>query len=247
MRVTYETDFTIVEKQKKRSFEETVLEVGRKISYFYPLHYIKRHEIQDSVLAQGGDLSDVVNALEKSDYPRSMASYQMYFNYPKKGIVTNLNSIYKTYRYIEPIKVPKWKLLEGDSTILSYPCRQAQTNFRGRKWRVWYTPEIQVSQGPWQLWGLPGLVLWAEDNQGYFTFSARSIKQPPKTYIKFKLNKKKERVCSRTDFRELIKLEWSDFQAFHVKLLGRKDKAWDQKGRPLKYKRRVAVFMDKDD
>ncbi|RQE01044.1 GLPGLI family protein, partial [Prevotella intermedia] len=44
---------------------------------------------------------------------------------------------------------------------LGMECKKATTNFRGRYWEVWYTEDIPISQGPWKLCGLPGMILKA--------------------------------------------------------------------------------------
>ncbi len=52
---------------------------------------------------------------------------------------------------------------------------RATTHYGGRDWTVWFTLEIPFSVGPWKLWGLPGLVLRAEEVQGMFSFICTSV------------------------------------------------------------------------
>ncbi len=47
-------------------------------------------------------------------------------------------------------------------TILGYTCDEASMTFRGRSYHVWYTPQIPLSEGPWKLSGLPGMILKVE-------------------------------------------------------------------------------------
>lgn len=56
-----------------------------------------------------------------------------------------------------------WKIIE-DSTrnILGYECQLAETDFRGRHWKAWFTLDIPLSYGPWKFRGLPGMILQAE-------------------------------------------------------------------------------------
>ena len=65
---------------------------------------------------------------------------------------------------------PVWKLEDGDTTIVEYACHKATTHFKGRTWHVWYAPDIPISEGPWKLSGLPGLILAAKDSEGLFSF-----------------------------------------------------------------------------
>ena len=76
----------------------------------------------------------------------------------------------------------QWKIEGKDSVIAGYHCQAATTSLRGRRWRAWFTLDIPVSDGPWKLCGLPGLILRATDEQGYFDFDCTgiaSIEIPP--------------------------------------------------------------------
>uniref|UniRef100_UPI00272D92BC GLPGLI family protein n=1 Tax=uncultured Duncaniella sp. TaxID=2768039 RepID=UPI00272D92BC len=65
----------------------------------------------------------------------------------------------------------------GDSvrTILGYECQQAVTDYHGRRWTAWFAPDVPVSSGPWQLMGLPGLIMEAESDGGEYAFIINSI------------------------------------------------------------------------
>ena len=66
------------------------------------------------------------------------------------------------YNIVEDITIPEWTMYEDSTiTVLGMECKKATTNFRGRYWEVWYTEEIPISQGPWKLCGLPGMILKA--------------------------------------------------------------------------------------
>lgn len=66
------------------------------------------------------------------------------------------------YLIVEDITIPDWTMYEDSTiTVLGMECKKATTNFRGRYWEVWYTEDIPISQGPWKLCGLPGMILKA--------------------------------------------------------------------------------------
>lgn len=71
--------------------------------------------------------------------------------------------------YEEPLSEMKWKII-GDSTqnILGYECIMAISDYHGRNWKAWFTPEIAVQDGPWKLHGLPGIILEADGGDGFF-------------------------------------------------------------------------------
>ena len=72
----------------------------------------------------------------------------------------------------DEIDAPLWQLSEDTLSVEGYLCRKAVTRYLGRTWTAWYCPEIPVPDGPWLLWGLPGTVLQAEDQDRYFIFKA---------------------------------------------------------------------------
>lgn len=79
------------------------------------------------------------------------------------------------WRYEEPMSEMKWTVIE-DSTknILGFECVMAQTNYHGRIWKAWFSPEIPVHDGPWKLHGLPGMILSADGGDG-FIIEAKEI------------------------------------------------------------------------
>lgn len=76
--------------------------------------------------------------------------------------------------YEEPIEEMTWVISDSTSNILGYECIKAETDYHGRHWTAWFSPEIPVSFGPWKLRGLPGLVLSAHAGKG-FEFIANGI------------------------------------------------------------------------
>ena len=78
--------------------------------------------------------------------------------------------------YDEPFSEIEWNIVE-DSTkiILDYQCIMATTDYHGRKWTVWFTPEIPMQDGPWKFCGLPGLVMEATEPSGQHSFTVTGI------------------------------------------------------------------------
>ena len=80
--------------------------------------------------------------------------------------------------YDEPFSEIDWQIIEdGAKTILGYECLMATTDYHGRKWTAWFTPEIPLQDGPWKLCGLPGLILEAAEEKGHHSFTADGIEQ----------------------------------------------------------------------
>ena len=83
--------------------------------------------------------------------------------------------------YEEPITEWNWEIkVDSTKTVLGYECVMASTDYHGRKWTVWFAPEIPIQNGPWKLDGLPGLILYAEAEGGQYSFIATGIQQTDK-------------------------------------------------------------------
>ena len=78
--------------------------------------------------------------------------------------------------YDEPFSEIDWEIAEDSTkTILDYQCVMATADYHGRKWTVWFTPEIPMQDGPWKFCGLPGLVMEASEPSGQHSFTATGI------------------------------------------------------------------------
>lgn len=102
--------------------------------------------------------------------------------YVKKVFSKSVSTIYdeaglgECGYYDEPFSEFDWNIVE-DSTkmILDYQCIMATTDYHGRKWTVWFSPEIPTQDGPWKFCGLPGLIMEATEPSGQHYFTATGI------------------------------------------------------------------------
>ena len=159
----------------KPNSETMMLEVGKKSSLFYGYTTFLR----DSVLMEDvkNNVSQELMAEHTSAYGNARITYRIYKNHPA-GKVTTLDRIVTTnFRCEEKNDKPQWTLLPDTATILTYRCQKASCRFRGRNYTAWYTTEIPVSEGPWKLCGLPGLILKAEDSRGHYSFLCTGLQQ----------------------------------------------------------------------
>lgn len=245
IRVHYITEFTSFEHQKNKQGDEMVLDILPQYTHYYSLYSVKRKEIQDSVLAIGGDFGDVLNALEKSLYPRASQHYQIWKGVPRDSMLTFTDTNLKTFRYTEPMEQPVWELGVRDTTIIGFHCFEASSKFHQRTWHVWFTTEIPVSEGPWKLHGLPGLVLMAEDADKQFSFTAIEIKKIVSEEVRT-VKESKYIDCEKAEYYRLMRLKQKDPLEFERMITGFSGKAWDAKGRPIKYREKKAVFLEKE-
>lgn len=102
--------------------------------------------------------------------------------YPAQGVMQVVSiPPYKDddgyYTYEVAMDELEWEPGDSVKTILDYECQMATADYHGRKWTAWYTPDIPVADGPWQLAGLPGLILLAYSDGKEYVFTATGIEQ----------------------------------------------------------------------
>lgn len=143
---------------------------------------------------------------------------QIYKNFPKKQMRMRELAMLEMYVSEEP-KMPKfsWKITGNKRKIGEYECQEATTTFRGRDWIVWFTTAIPVSDGPWKFYGLPGLIIEAEDSKKDFAFRLTSIEYPCEscTADMLKFSEKGKKV----DFATYIKADDIEFEKARQKAI----------------------------
>ena len=135
----------------------------------------------------GKMIDDAMNSGEfmRGNYPHKRMKAYIYKNYPDGRITVTDGLILQDYRYVDSLHTQIWTM--GDSTreVLGYTCQQATADFRGRHWTAWFATDIPVSDGPWKLGGLPGLILEAYDKGHQYTFTAVGLERVKEEPIVF--------------------------------------------------------------
>ena len=158
-----------------------IFRCGRNVS-----QYFSQPALQSDKMLANDDPAHFIIANERikalgtpeyaKKYPLSTGDNDIIYCYHKDGIFKTYARVFGTHYLItENITIPEWTLCEDTTSILGMECKKATTNFRGRYWEVWYTEEIPISQGPWKLCGLPGMILKANSPK-FMLIEAISIK-----------------------------------------------------------------------
>lgn len=154
----------------KDSLKKHVFQYGRVKS----LTIIKNRQIAESVV----NTNQLWNGNTIS--PNSYISFTIYKDRNNKQIYTldkESDVLDKTIYLHEEIGPQQWAIENDTCRILDYVCNKATTKFRGREYEVYFAPEIPVNEGPWKLYGLPGLILAAKTTDGIFSFQAIGIQK----------------------------------------------------------------------
>lgn len=210
--VSYKCRTKVVLHIESYTSDMQVLEIGKR----YSRYYSKYAELLDSL-----NMHSRVLSLGHDSIGRKEGTYEdLYFNRPKAGelsVCTRFMS--KNFIYTENIPKQSWVFTDEEETVLGYKCQKAYTDFRGRRWYVWFAADIPLSYGPWKLGGLPGLILKAEDADRYFTFEAAGFSRRRFPIMMFT---EKSQKCGHKDVWKLNELRWQD-PDFLIKMMTGKE------------------------
>ena len=149
------------------------LQAGKNASAFYSAEY----RVEDSLII----FSDTEKfLLLNKDEERRKRRARL-----EKEVIFRRHDIDQTWSHLrfdltdwilyESLEKPNWVITDETDIILGFPCIKATTNFRGREWIAFFTPDIPVQEGPWKLYGLPGLILKAYDSKRHYFYEAKDI------------------------------------------------------------------------
>lgn len=159
-----------------------VLRIGKNSSVFYSIHKF----FGDSMICNPASKKIlgrmILQAVQKGDYKnipggaRNSMDY-IYKNYPKGKITTRTGMFADDFEYKETYISQDWKIMDSTKLIIGYPCQLAKTEFRGRIYHAWFTPDIPICEGPWKFTGLPGLIMEVYDRNKDYWFLISGIKR----------------------------------------------------------------------
>ena len=188
-----------------------ILQIGKEVSKCYS-YYI----FQSDSLRRTPDGAKVWSelfrrAIEKDgiygDFPHVRMSTYVYKNYPTGQMTITDRISLQDYCYVDSLHTQTWTM--GDSTreVLGYTCQQAMADFRGRRWTAWFATDIPISDGPWKLGGLPGLILEAYDEGQQHVFTAVGLERVKDEPIIFNRSFRGNHRFEQTNRLEFLRME----------------------------------------
>lgn len=219
----YRAEYTYLYKKdstKKGYYKDTyMLDICKSgHSYFYSRANQYRDSVSKALHAEGLHWMEVVEQIRP--LPRGVN-----WNLDKRFVEGKYHYTNKLgisfYRAVENMEIPQWKLGQDTLTINGYLCQKATAEVAGRFWEVWYTPQVPINDGPWLLWGLPGLVMQAQDSNGYFKFECKNVGKLPEPYRVFLPADNND--VKEMKIKELLKAEHlleTDLEKFEVIYMG---------------------------
>lgn len=160
--------------ENSRKSEEMVLYIGDNISQFSS----KGANIKDSIRDAYSDKPHTMkNFYEmQSKVPKTNFRYFVYKGIPDGQLTFTEKIVKDNLRYTQKRDLMDWEIHSETKEISGYNVKKASTNFAGRKYIAWFTPEIPVSDGPYKFNGLPGLIMEISDIQKHYSFKLINFK-----------------------------------------------------------------------
>lgn len=195
-----------------------ILQVGKDISKFYSYYSFQADSLRktpdgDKVWKEifNKSLDDLKIHRDRNrwlnSFVHSRSRTYVYKNYPS-GEMTVTDAIRSDiFIYKDTLDAQNWTITDSVKTVLDYQCQMAECDFRGRHWTVWFTPDIPVSNGPWKLGGLPGMIMEAYDRGKQYYFVMIGLEQVEGEPILFSESVKQKDKYREIDRRELFRAE----------------------------------------
>lgn len=167
--------YTPKKENDKSAYTEAVLEISSDKSFFFDRWFEIGDSVYQASLNENGDMIKATQAKTKSGVrPGLSIGVKSDFSGNSRETIHEVSST--LFSYTEDLNRPTWEIVQDSTAVKNgYNCIMAKTNYLGREWIAWYTPDIPTSAGPWKLWGLPGLIVEAKDGEGLFSFALVSF------------------------------------------------------------------------
>ena len=188
-----------------------ILQIGKEVSKCYSYYTFQCDSLRRT--PDGAKVWSELfrRAIEKDgiygDFPHVRMSTYVYKNYPTGQMTITDRISLQDYCYVDSLHTQTWTM--GDSTreVLGYTCQQAMADFRGRRWTAWFATDIPISDGPWKLGGLPGLILEAYDEGQQHVFTAVGLERVKDELIIFNRPFRGNHRFEQTNRLEFLRME----------------------------------------
>jgi len=108
---------------------------------------------------------------------RRMGIHTIYKNHSDNLLIARANLGGRTDYFVEKYRTAlEWTIGTERREISGFQTINATTQMpNGHSVIAWFTPDIPISDGPYLFWGLPGLILYVDVDNGRRIFSATAV------------------------------------------------------------------------
>lgn len=197
-----------------------ILQIGKTVSKCYSYYTAWVDSLTDSP-GGGEQFRKLVKQAfaTHTDPPHRRMKTFVYKNHPE-GLMTVTDGVStQDYIYTDSLDTQDWTIRDSVKTILGYSVQMAECDFRGRHWTAWFAADIPVSNGPWKLGNLPGLIMEAYDRgkQNHFLIRGlQKVADEPIVFSKAHSDSKKYVRTTRKKFLQTEDRYLNDINGFIV-------------------------------
>ncbi len=126
-------------------------------------------------------------------------------NFAAEHSTDYIDMLGKTYIVDDTLHTPTWRILNQIKEVAGYICMKAETvdTVKNQKITAWFAQDIPVMAGPERYFGLPGLILELDINEGDVTIVASKV-EFKKLTNEFNLKKIKGKKISDAEYTKII-------------------------------------------
>jgi GLPGLI family protein len=126
-------------------------------------------------------------------------------NFASEHSTDYIDMLGKTYIVDDTLHTPTWKILNQIKEVAGFICMKAETvdTVKNQKITAWFAQDIPVMAGPERYFGLPGLILELDINDGDVVITASKV-EFKKLTNEFNLKKIKGKKISDAEYTKII-------------------------------------------
>lgn len=195
-----------------------VLQIGENLSKCYSYYSMQ----VDSIFASPDRdviLRQQINAAigSKTEWPHKRMKAYVYKNYPQGKMTVTDGLLMQDYIYEDTLYAQNWVIQDSSKLILGHECQKAVCHYRGHCWTAWFAMDIPITDGPWKLCGLPGLIMEATSEDNSHAFKLLGMEKVSKEPIVFSKTYVGNNKFEKTTFEKFLKEQYiflfGDFQS----------------------------------
>lgn len=218
LKCQYDYTYVVDTLSGKTAKDWLVLQIGENLSKCYSYYSMQ----VDSIFASPDRdviLRQQINAAigSKTEWPHKRMKAYVYKNYPQGKMTITDGLLMQDYIYEDTLYAQNWVIQDSSKLILGHECQKAVCHYRGHCWTAWFAMDIPITDGPWKLCGLPGLILEATTEDNSHAFKLLGIEKVSKEPIVFSKTYVGNNKFEKTTFEKFLKEQYiflfGDFQS----------------------------------
>ena len=218
LKCQYDYTYVVDTLSGKTAKDWLVLQIGKNMSKCYSYYSMQ----VDSIFASPDRdviLRQQINAAigSKTEWPHKRMKAYVYKNYPQGMMTVTDGLLMQDYIYEDTLYAQNWVIQDSSKLILGHECQKAVCQYRGHCWTAWFAMDIPITDGPWKLCGLPGLILEATTEENSHAFKLLGLEKVSKEPIVFSKTYVGNNKFEKTTFEKFLKEQYiflfGDFQS----------------------------------